>query len=114
MGRRFQAKLPNLGNDRCVRKLRVMADYDCWPLWDDGTCLNVDPASLPLSADLVRELSAWSARFDAILNRDDPARSAFPTLDDRARFLAEGRRLSDRVKSELGPGWIVRYAQPGG
>ncbi|HRD27731.1 MAG TPA: hypothetical protein PLO65_05470 [Caulobacter sp.] len=92
-----------------MRSLRLMADYQCFPLWEasPGLVGNVDPATLPLSADLRADLLAWAAAFDATLDLDDPARSGFTEAASRARFRLEGESLGQRLREELGPGWPV-------
>lgn len=95
-----------------MRRLRLMADYDCHPLW--GTAADeigdVDPASLPISAGLVADLASWAARFDATLSRDDPARSGFASAEAATAFRAEGERLAARLRDELGAGWEIVHA----
>ena len=91
-------------------RLRVMADYDCWPLWNDDDPDNVDPATLPISAALLDRLARWQQRFDDLLDRADPARSpGFATDYAEAAFEAEGRQLAEDLRRELGPGTPVRY-----
>jgi hypothetical protein len=94
--------------------IRVMPDYGCWPLWEDGgPGGNINPATLPLSAALAAALDAWAAWFEAGFDWDDPAAS--PPIPRIGAFEAEGRRLAAWLARELGPGWRVRYwkDQPG-
>lgn len=44
-----------------AKRIKVMADYDRYPLWalDDGRYDNIDPEVLGLSPELTRELLAW-------------------------------------------------------
>lgn len=86
-----------------------MADYDCWPLWDDEEPDNVDPATLPISAVLRARLEAWQQRFDAQLNRSVPQDSTWMTGDDLANFNREGEALADLLQQELGHGHVVLY-----
>lgn len=87
------------------RVIRLMADYGCWPLWEEGG-INLDPGLLPIDDDLRAELHAWSARFDDLLDWDNPA-GTFVDPDEDAGFEAEGRRLAGRLKIALGEGWMV-------
>lgn len=89
-----------------MRRLKLMADWDCHPLWGtvDPEIGDIDPASLPISAELVAALAAWSAAYDATLDRDDPAASGFATSAAEAAFRAEGARLAERLTAELGDG----------
>lgn len=94
-----------------MRRLKLMADYDCHPLWglEADEIGDVDPASLPISAGLVADLGRWAATFDATLDRGDPARSGFASPDAEAAFRAEGARLAERLAVELGEGVRVEY-----
>ena len=60
-----------------MRRLKLMADYGCHPLWGtvDPEIGDLDPASLPLSAALVADLAAWAEGFEATL---DPRRGSRP------------------------------------
>lgn len=92
-------------------KIKVMADYECWPLWWDeaGRVGNVSPSDLGLSARLSGELIAWASAYDATLNRDDPLSSGFASSDNQLEFHAHGRRLAADVADELGSDTAVRY-----
>lgn len=92
-----------------MRRLKLMADYDCLPLWgtEAEEIGEVDPADLPISADLVADLGRWADAFDATLDRDDPARSGFGSPEATAAFRAEGERLANRLRAELGEGWSI-------
>ncbi|MEY2421633.1 MAG: hypothetical protein QOI95_1700 [Acidimicrobiaceae bacterium] len=84
-----------------------MADYGCWPLWEDGPAIgNVDPETLPISDRLKERLASWAAEYDASLNQDDPAGSR---VDDSEVFEATGRDLAKQLSIELGETIIVRY-----
>lgn len=93
------------------RRLKLMADYDCHPLWgvsaDDLG--DVDPASLPISAALVAALAVWAEDYDATLVRDDPAASGFTDAAAEAAFRARGEVLAARLADELGPAWTVDF-----
>lgn len=94
-----------------MRRLKLMADYECHPLW--GTAPDeigdVDPTSLPISAGLVADLGRWAATFDATLARDDPARSGFTSAEAEVAFRAEGERLAARLRAELGANWEIEH-----
>ncbi|MFC7277520.1 hypothetical protein ACFQS1_26290 [Paractinoplanes rhizophilus] len=82
----------------------MMTDYDCFPLWqrDENGTTNVDPASLPISAELASALLAWADEYDETLDRDDPIRSGFPDEAAAEAFDRQGRELARRLASELG------------
>jgi hypothetical protein len=92
-----------------VRAIKLMADYDCWPLWEasPGVVGNIDPETLPISRGLKDRLARWAAEFDASLNRDDPANSPVYPPEELAAFSAEGRRLGEDLQAELGPDFHV-------
>jgi len=89
-----------------VRKLKVMADYGCWPLWEEVDGTNVDPEVLPLSDDLISGLHAWQGEFDASLDEEYPPDSKLP---DEAAFDRRGRELALELDRRLGPTFRVRY-----
>jgi hypothetical protein len=99
------------GEGLMKRKIKLMPDYQCHPLW---WCApeppgNIDPATLPLSARTVSELERWARAFDERLDFDDPAtQRALPPEAVRA-FEQEGLRLWRRLREELSPGYEVSY-----
>jgi hypothetical protein len=83
-----------------------MADYYCWPLWEEEDPYNIDPASLPMSQELRDRLMQWASTYDGILNQDDPASSGFASRELAEEFGYEGVRLLLRLKDELGSGYV--------
>lgn len=82
--------------------IKVMADYDCPPLWCDGDGVGpIDPADLEISAKLAEDLWAWGADYDGTLNRDDPVNSGFASTTEEVRFEDTGRALTRRLAREL-------------
>lgn len=84
------------------RRVKVMADYACHPLWsmDADYAGNIDPEVLGLSPDLVGDLAAWAEQFDDALDWDNPG----AVRDDDgflARHEAEGRALAERLAGEF-------------
>ncbi len=92
-----------------MRRLKLMADYGCLPLWGTAAAEigEVDPADLRISAALVADLGHWAEAYEATLDRDDPLSSGFGSPEATAAFRAEGERLADRLRSELGDGWSI-------
>lgn len=92
-----------------MRTIRLMADYQCFPLWacapDEPD--NIDPESLPISPELRAALVAWAETFDSALDWNDPGNSPPMSAEDEAAFEAEKRRLAERLRAELGDGWRV-------
>ena len=91
-----------------MRKLRLSADYDCWPLWEAGEeAGNVDPEVLPLSDGLKGRLQVWAEQYDRTLNRLDPASSGFVDRQSQLRFEKEGAVLCQQLQAELGDAFEV-------
>lgn len=84
-----------------VRRIKVMADYQCHPLWsmDDGTAGNIVPDALGLSAQLTHDLNAWAAEFDASINPDDPTQDRWSPAQ-RMAHEARGHALAQRLAAE--------------
>jgi hypothetical protein len=88
-----------------MTNIKVMADYGCFPLWDvsqDTGPSNVDPAMLPISPELRRDLMNWANEFDATLNAEDPPSSGFSAPEDERRFKEAAHALAQRLQQELG------------
>jgi hypothetical protein len=92
-----------------MKSIKLMADYQCHPLWDmsPGQYGDINPDDLPVSQGLKDRLSAWARAFDATLNMDYPPDSGFESEDAEAEFKREGYRLAEQLKDELGPGVTV-------
>ena len=88
------------------RAIKLMADYECFPLWEVEAIGNIDPTDLPIDDGLRADLLAWARRFDDGLNWADPARSVV-SPEEQAAFEAEGLSLADRLRDALGPEWTV-------
>lgn len=98
--------------------IKIMGDYGCHPLWWDsehpawsawgGQMGDIDPLSLGITPDVANDLQRWAAKFDAMLNLEDPASTSIPP-EVEAALDAQGRMLSDRLARELGPKAHVRY-----
>ena len=97
------------------RRIKVMADYFCHPLWHIGgvDVGDIDHATLQISNDLQSNLDAWAGAFDAILYMDDPANKGGVDSPQAAEsFIAQGARLAQRLCDELGPEWEIEYRPP--
>jgi len=97
-----------------MKRIKLMADYDCWPLWkaSGSEAGDIDPWSLPLSESTRRSLKDWASHYNSWLNRDDPRLSGPRSDADREAFNAEGRRLWKVLRSEL-PDYDVIYKEGG-
>ncbi len=92
-----------------MKTIKLMPDYECCPLWDmtPGEYGDIDPMTLPIPELLQSQLMDWARVYDETLNMENPANSGFITVDAKDAFEAEGMRLADRLRSELGPEFIV-------
>ena len=95
-----------------MRPLRLMADYQCYPLWEAGEAIgNVDPRSLDISSDLADALIAWGNEYTAMLNWEDPASSGFADEATAEAWVLAGGLLASRLRDE---GIVVHYFYEGG
>ncbi|MCG5258654.1 hypothetical protein EM868_22520 [Cupriavidus gilardii] len=92
-----------------MKKIKLMADYYCFPLWEasPGEVGNIDPADLPISPQLRIRLLKWAEKLDKTLNMDYPPDSRFPSEAEERQFKREGFELADELRSELGPDYEV-------
>ncbi len=94
------------------KRIKVMADYQCDPLWalDEERYGCFAPEMLDLSPQLAADLNAWAVAFDTSFNMDDPANGNW--IDSQyAAHAAEGRRLAGRLKRER-PDLVVYVMEP--
>jgi multisubunit Na+/H+ antiporter MnhC subunit len=94
------------------KRIKVMADYQCDPLWalDEERYGCFAPEMLDLSPQLAADLNAWAVAYDTSRNLDDPANSHW-TDAQHAAHAAEGRRLAGRLKRER-PDLMVYVMEP--
>ena len=87
-----------------IKRIKFMADYGCHPLWRaDGIDVgNIDPRTIPLSEELIRELGLWIELLDGALDWDYPPDTVWPK-NFWADFNERGKALAQRVRDELGP-----------
>ncbi|MDB5045796.1 MAG: hydrolase [Deinococcus sp.] len=86
-----------------------MADYQCFPLWEQSGD-NLDPVTLGLPPALTKRLEAWADAFDSTLNMNDP----MSPLPMRADFLGAGENEDAGFEREGHTlWWALRAALPG-
>lgn len=92
-----------------MRSIKLMPDYQCYPLWDMNVDEygDIDPATLPISNLLCSQLIDWACAYDQTLNNRDPLNSGFFTVKQKNAFETEGRRLAMRLTEELGHEFVV-------
>jgi len=86
-----------------INKLKLMTDYDCFPLWEtsNGGVENIAPNSLKISEELIKSLYRWAAAYDATLNQDYPPDSGFATEEELENFEKEGRKIFNELRHQL-------------
>ncbi|OQW92111.1 MAG: hypothetical protein BWK78_02670 [Thiotrichaceae bacterium IS1] len=65
-----------------VRKIKLMPDYQCYPLWalEEEEPANLNPQTLPLSLETVWRLEDWAKMFDSWMDWDAPTSSSEPSV----------------------------------
>ena len=90
-------------------KIKLMADYQCYPLWDVENVGNIDPNKLPISAVLKKYLNLWAECYDEILVLEEPRLSAFKNEMEALAFEAQGQFLWRHLQKELGDTYKIFY-----
>jgi hypothetical protein len=95
-------------------KLLLRPEIECFPLWveREGESENVDPASLPLSWELIQALDDWRTCWDATYEMADPVSAGFPSPALEQQFRQDGDTLATRLRTELGHDWTVDLRVP--
>jgi len=91
--------------------VKVKADYESFPLWqhDSAELANIDPATLPISPELVQELLDWADTYGRTVNSSHPLASGFPYAAAEDAFCTHGESLARRLAVELDPRYAVEY-----
>jgi len=94
-----------------VEKIKLMADYECYPLWwvNSDKIGNIDPETLPLSQETISRLEKWEESYNATLNWQDPGNSPDLSPEEEAAFEQEGISLWKQLQKELAPNYEVVY-----
>lgn len=98
-----------------MKTIKLMPEYHSWPLWADDwepdniEPYNIDPSTLPLTAQLVERLDVWADIFTSKLNQEDPAESGFSSDEEFRPFEEEGLRLWLELRAQLHPAYQVKY-----
>ena len=91
------------------KRIKLMADYGCFPLWTVSPSGNLDPEALPITGTTLEALRSWARRYEDTLDLDDPMASGFSTPEEEQAFQAEGARLGVLLAEELGSDYEVIY-----
>ncbi len=92
-----------------IKKIKLMADYHYYPLWDMEEPDNIDPNELPLQKETIKRLLIWSQVYDDILNLNDPSSSDFSSEMKEQEFEKEGVKLWKELQKELKSSYEVFY-----
>lgn len=95
--------------------ITLQPEWGTGPIWirrGDGISEPYDAEEvtdvLDLSDELREAITAWDERFQNTFNSAYPPDSAFPAPDDEAAWLSDGKRLAQRLRSEM-PEAAVAY-----
>ncbi len=92
-----------------LKRIKLMPDYDCFPLWEMDDIGEINPNELPLSQETINRLMKWKKIYDKLLNVKDPASSDFVNEDERIAFEKEGIYLWKQLQKELENQYKVYY-----
>ncbi len=92
-----------------TKKIKLMADYQCYPLWDIEKVGNIDPDKLPISIVLKKYLNLWAECYDENLVLEEPRLSGFKNEIEALAFEAQGQFLWRQLQKELGNTYKVFY-----
>jgi len=69
-----------------MKKIKIMADYHCYPLWHISTSKleNLNPNDLPISSALCLRLMRWAEIYDTTLNMKSPIDFGFSSEVEKA------------------------------
>lgn len=92
-----------------MKYIRLMADYQCYPIWNmsPGEYGDMAPCELPISKELQRRLLKWASIYDETLDSDYPPNSGFKSDKLESEFRREGERLLISLREELGAEFSV-------
>jgi hypothetical protein len=99
-----------------MRTIKLMADYQCSPLWENspGRVGNISLDDLPLSKVLRIRLFDWACSFDETFNDSDPINSGFTDQGALSKFQLEGLELANLLQQELGENYSIKYKDVAG
>jgi hypothetical protein len=92
-------------------KIKLMADYECYPLWwaSSDKVGDIDPETMPLTEETISRLEKWTDIYNATLNWQDPGNSPDLSPEAEAAFEQEGISLWKQLQKELAPDYEVIY-----
>jgi len=91
------------------KKIELLADYSCYPLWDRDDGGDIEPWELPLSEATIERLLNWQDIYDGTIDWDDPAAAGFAGEQEEIAFEIEGISLWKQLQQELGDEYEIVY-----
>ncbi|GFE70838.1 hypothetical protein [Chroococcus sp. FPU101] len=91
------------------KKIKLMAEYNYFPLWDIDEADNLEPNDLPISSVTVERLYNWAKCYDSIIDWNKPQEAGFKNLGEKEAFEQEGLALWQQLQQELSPHYQVYY-----
>ena len=91
------------------KRIKLMTDYNYYPLWDMDDVGDIEPWELPLSEETIERLLNWQKIYDGIIDWDDPASAGFASEQEEIAFEREGVNLWQQLQKELGDEYEIVY-----
>lgn len=94
-----------------MKRLKLLAEYDCWPVWDisgDDT-KDINPRLLNISSELVDLLNEWASDFETTFDDEYPPDSGFSSEEKEKEFLRKGDIIFQLLKEQLSGDTEVIY-----
>jgi hypothetical protein len=92
-----------------LQRIKLMPEYNCYPLWDRDDGGDIEPWELPLSEATIERLLNWQKIYDGIIDWDDPASAGFASEQEKIAFEIEGISLWKQLQKELGDEYEIAY-----
>ena len=92
-------------------KLKLMADYGCFPTWlygPDGLH-NISPETLDIPDNLILILDEWAEGYEETYDLDDPVNSSCNSDREQEKFVDDGKDLAILLKRYLGGRYSIEY-----
>lgn len=92
-----------------MTKIKLMPDYECYPLWIyvDDLLENIHPNTLPISQNLANLILQWDEIYQATYDKANPANSGFANLENEIAFKTYGEKLKLKLTQELGTNYHI-------
>ncbi len=95
-----------------MKKIKIMPEYGCSPLWlYDGINLvkNLDIAELAISESLKNDIQLWADNYESTFDEDYPPNSGFLNDSDTEAFETAGIHIWESLLKEMSSYCLVSY-----